>query len=73
MSLVLRLPLVQTEIRPELVRPACDFFRQVSLEKRDLSNHREVNFLIFREPLDVTFTFLRNKRKSGTSLIKLER
>lgn len=59
-NFVFKLPLVHTEIRPELVRPAWDFFRQVSCEKRALSNQREVNFLILREPLDVTFTFLRN-------------
>lgn len=61
MSFVFRLPLVHTVMRPELVRPAFEVFRQVNWENLDLSNHKEVNFLILREPFEVVAIFLKNK------------
>lgn len=59
-NLCLMLDFVHTTIRPDLPRPALDTFRHVNCLKGVLSNHKEVNLLMFREALDTMRIFFKN-------------
>jgi hypothetical protein len=59
--LFFKLDLVQTTIRPDLFRPALEYFRHSKLLKGVLSIQIEVNFLISLEALETIRIFFKNK------------